>query len=448
MNHGGDDGGAVPAVAAVDILHHLLAPRMLEIDVDVGRLQPLLGNEALEQQVDLGRIDRGDIQHVADGRVRRRAPALAEDFLAARVKNDVVHGEKVMRVFQLSDQAQFLVQDLFGLGRDPHRESAVRAGPGQVFQMALRGLARRHRLVGILVFELVERKPDAAGKPQGFRDRLRHIAEQPRHFAGRLEMAFGIGFEPPADGVDGGLLADAGQDILQGTARRMMVQHLVGRQQRHAGLGCDAMQPRQTAAVVAAVKEARRQPDTVGAALPQPVQHLDRPGLLEAMRQRQDEQLAFGKFQEVGELQMAFALFGAVAALAAGEQLAEPAVSRAVARIDQDVRRPVHEDEPRSDQQFRLVFDVGIRELLVGPHHAGQRVVVGNADGGKPQLAPLVHVIPRIRSAAQEREIRRDPDLRIGRHWRNAGRNCHANNPCMNQFGCTILPSSCMISRS
>ena len=47
------------------------------------------------------------------------------------------------------------------------------------------------------------------------------------------------------------------------------------------------------------------------------------------MRQRQHQQLAFGKFQEIVELQMAFALgdpLGIVAALAAGEQLAQPAI--------------------------------------------------------------------------------------------------------------------------
>ena len=110
MDDGSDDRGAVAAIAAIDILHHLLAPRMFEIDVDVGRLQPFLGNEALEQQIDLGRIDRGDAEHVANGRVRRRSPALAEDVLAARITDDVVHGEKIMRVFQLGDQAEFLVQ--------------------------------------------------------------------------------------------------------------------------------------------------------------------------------------------------------------------------------------------------------------------------------------------------------------------------------------------------
>ena len=116
MNNGRNDRGAVAAIAPVDILHHLFAARMLKIDIDIGRLQPLFGNETLEQQIDLGRIDRGDAEHVADGRVRRRAPALTQDVLAARVMDDVVHGEKIMRVFELPDQAQFLVQNLFGLG--------------------------------------------------------------------------------------------------------------------------------------------------------------------------------------------------------------------------------------------------------------------------------------------------------------------------------------------
>ncbi len=106
VNDGGDDRGTVAAIAAIDILHHLLAPRMLEIDVDVGRLQPLLGDEALEQQIDLGRIDRGDAEHVAHSRIRRRAAALAQNVLAARVVNDVMHGEEVVRVFQLGDQRE------------------------------------------------------------------------------------------------------------------------------------------------------------------------------------------------------------------------------------------------------------------------------------------------------------------------------------------------------
>ena len=38
VDDGGADGGALAAVAGVEILDHLLAPLVLEIDVDVGRL--------------------------------------------------------------------------------------------------------------------------------------------------------------------------------------------------------------------------------------------------------------------------------------------------------------------------------------------------------------------------------------------------------------------------
>jgi hypothetical protein len=80
---------------------------MLEIDVDIGRLKTLFGNKALEQQIDLGRIDGGNAEHVAHGGIRRRSPALAEDILAARIANDVVHGEEVMRVVELGDEIEF-----------------------------------------------------------------------------------------------------------------------------------------------------------------------------------------------------------------------------------------------------------------------------------------------------------------------------------------------------
>ena len=55
---GGGKPGALAAIALIDVLDHLLAPLMLEIDVDVGRLAPLFRDEALEQQIDLGRDRR------------------------------------------------------------------------------------------------------------------------------------------------------------------------------------------------------------------------------------------------------------------------------------------------------------------------------------------------------------------------------------------------------
>ena len=107
-DHGGGDAGAVAAVAGIDILDHLLAPLMLEIDVDVRRLLPLRRDEALEQEVDLGRIDIGDGEAIADGGVRRRAAPLAEDVERSGVMHDVVHGEEIARVIELVDQHELL----------------------------------------------------------------------------------------------------------------------------------------------------------------------------------------------------------------------------------------------------------------------------------------------------------------------------------------------------
>ena len=80
-DHGGGDAGALAAVFFVDVLDHLLAPLVLEIDVDVGRLVALGGDEALEQQVAAHRVDLGDAEAIADGGIGGRAAALAEDVL-------------------------------------------------------------------------------------------------------------------------------------------------------------------------------------------------------------------------------------------------------------------------------------------------------------------------------------------------------------------------------
>ena len=54
VDHRGDDGGAMAAISFVHVLHDQLAPLMLEVDVDVGRLVALLGDEALEEHVVVG----------------------------------------------------------------------------------------------------------------------------------------------------------------------------------------------------------------------------------------------------------------------------------------------------------------------------------------------------------------------------------------------------------
>ena len=157
-DHGGGQPGAVAAVAGIDILNHLLAPLVLEIDVDVRRFLALGRDEALEQEIDLGGVDIGDGEAIADGRVGGRASALAQDTSAARIVDDVVDGEEIGRVIELGDQRDLLLKRIAHLAGDAVGKAPFRALPGQVFEMRLRRLAGGDRLVGIFVFQLVERE--------------------------------------------------------------------------------------------------------------------------------------------------------------------------------------------------------------------------------------------------------------------------------------------------
>ena len=73
----GDDTGVRSSVFAVDVLEHFLAAFVLEVHVDIGRLVSFGADEPLEQQVHPARVDGGDAQAVADGRIRRTASTLA-----------------------------------------------------------------------------------------------------------------------------------------------------------------------------------------------------------------------------------------------------------------------------------------------------------------------------------------------------------------------------------
>ena len=68
---GGGESGALAAEARVNILDHLLAPLMLEIDVDVGRLVARRRNETLEQKIVLGGIDLRNAKTKADDGIGR-----------------------------------------------------------------------------------------------------------------------------------------------------------------------------------------------------------------------------------------------------------------------------------------------------------------------------------------------------------------------------------------
>src|SRR5690606_36849642 len=85
--------GAVAAIGLEDPLHHGLAPLVLEIHVDIGRLAPFLGDEPLEGEVVAPGIERGDTEDIADHRISRRRAPLTEDALRPRETRDGIHGD-------------------------------------------------------------------------------------------------------------------------------------------------------------------------------------------------------------------------------------------------------------------------------------------------------------------------------------------------------------------
>ena len=96
-----------------------------------GGSPPVGGDEALEQQVDLGGIDAGDAEAEAHRAVGGRAAALAQDGLAAGEAHDVVDGEEIARVVEPGDQRQLLGEERAHLCPARRRDSA-RAACAQV----------------------------------------------------------------------------------------------------------------------------------------------------------------------------------------------------------------------------------------------------------------------------------------------------------------------------
>ncbi len=259
-DHGRGEPGAVAPVAPIDVLDHLLAPLMLEIDVDVGRLAPLGRDEALEQKIGALGIDLGDAEAVADGGVRGGAAALAENALRAGKPHDVVHGEEIGRVVQFADERVFVVERMADFRRHAVRITPERAFLGEGDERFLRRGEACADFVGIFVGEFVEREAAARKQALRLRHRFRRGAEQARHVVRRFEVALGIRFETAAGIVEGEMRADAGDDVLQRAPLRRVIEHVAHRDERHIRRGRERGEAGEPAGVVAAIEHARAEP--------------------------------------------------------------------------------------------------------------------------------------------------------------------------------------------
>ncbi|MCY1345244.1 hypothetical protein D9M68_343930 [compost metagenome] len=96
--HRGSQCCAVPAILSIQVLDHFLAALVLEVDVDIGRLRALFGDEPFEQKIAACRVNFGDAETVADGRIGCGTATLAENAVGAGEPNDVVDRQHLLVV--------------------------------------------------------------------------------------------------------------------------------------------------------------------------------------------------------------------------------------------------------------------------------------------------------------------------------------------------------------
>ena len=235
-------GAAVRAVLLVHVLDDLLAPiSARQIQIDVRPFTALFRQEALEQQIHPDRIDGCDAEAVAHRAVGRRSPPLHQDVVLAAVIDDVPDDQEVAGEIELVDEIE-LAFDL------PARPIVV--GPialpcarlRQLAQERRHRLARRHRVFGEAVAEIRHRVAEAGGQLAGGVDRVRRVGEQARHRIRRLEIALGVARQPASRMRQRGLVADAGEDVVQRTIGRFGEAHPVGGNHRHVKRGGQLLQ--------------------------------------------------------------------------------------------------------------------------------------------------------------------------------------------------------------
>ena len=402
----------VAPVGAIDPLDHLLAPLVLEIDVDVGRLLALGRDEALEQQVQPRRVDGGDVQGVADGRVGGAAAPLAEDLLAARVEHDVVDGQEVGGVAQLADQRELAPDQLVDLLRHPVRIAFACARPGAAGQLLVRRAAIVAVAGRVVVGQLAQREAAALDDLQRALERIRMVPEQARHLVRRFEVALGIGVQERRRVPDPHMLADAGEHVLQRPPVGVVVVDIVGRERPDPGVAREARELGEAGGIVAGIAMGQGE---IQAAPPMPVQAGRQPSEIGIGRlgREQREQLPLVVGEHVLQRQRAMAL--GRQPLAVGQQRAEPRIGRPVGRPAQQ-GSAVDQIEAAADQEAQTT---GLG-LLMRADDAGQAVAVGERQARETQRLRLHDQLLGMRGAAQEAEVGGGLQLGVGGHAASA----------------------------
>ena len=407
--------GPVAPVLAVDVLDDLFAALVLEVDIDVGHLVALGGDEALEEQIDLRGIDRGDAETVAHRGVGGGTAALAEDAQFAGLAHDVLDGQEVGLVFELGDQRQFVFDCRTDLGRNAVRVAPGGARPSEFGQRFAWRAAVAGDLVGVFVAEFGEGEAAAVGDLDGVGEGLGVVAEKAGEFGGGLEVPFGVGLEAPARVVDGAVLADAGEHVVEAAARGIVLVDVAGGDEGDAVRVGEGGETGKAAVVVAAVAVGGGEVERGGEVVTVPGEVV---GEVVAGRDGGDgdEEVAgrVGGRGDIVPCEHAFALGRASASR--GDEAGERAVA-VPGGGEAEQAGAVLQVEPGARDEV----EAGALGGLVGADDPGQRVAVGQGEGAVAEFGRAFDHLLGVRGAPQEGKVAGDLEFGVGGGGPGAG---------------------------
>ena len=233
---GDDVGDLLGAVELANVLHDLEAPLIVEVHIDIGHLGTLRGQEPLEHQAVLERVERGDVHGVGDDSAGGRATAGADaDAVVLGPLHVLGNDQKVGGKALVADDLVFVLKALFDVdATDLARGPVVTV----VLAQALLALAAELALVRLAGIEQREARQDDGVPVQlnvalvGDLERvvagLGAIREHRPHLLLGLHVKLRAGHAHAVRVVDLGVHANAHDDVLHGRVLAAQVVEVVG----------------------------------------------------------------------------------------------------------------------------------------------------------------------------------------------------------------------------
>ncbi len=220
------------AVALVDVLQHLLAITVREVDVDVGRLVAIVAQKSFEEEIELDRVDGGDADAKAHRGVGGRAAPLTEHAGAIGEAHYIPHDQKVAGEAESLDECE-LVRELRALACVDGSPALGRALGDEALEIFVGADAGRERECGERRMQIVQAECAALGDGESCFHTIRMMTPALHHPRGTLQPPLGVGAEARAHLVERALVAERGEHVVHDAAGAARVVDVVGDDPRH-----------------------------------------------------------------------------------------------------------------------------------------------------------------------------------------------------------------------